>query len=198
METGCQNIQLCTTILKVAFPIHVIGAMFLFPLLYIIVQCTVALLLILCFRCYQILKPSAEGKCHSHLLGLRGGGLKNKLLTHFSNANSYHTNRQYVTLFSHRKDCVPVCWWETRGSDTALVSEKQLRGQKTKHHWRSQHHRPQPSAAERSEGETESWMLRTEPIKTLPVSHSQNTICMFLSLLIQNFKCRPTNFLSRN
>ncbi|KAF7654798.1 hypothetical protein LDENG_00064580 [Lucifuga dentata] len=62
METGCQNIQLCGTILKVAFPLHVIGPMFLFPLLYIISQCTVALLLIFCFRCYQAFKPSAEEK----------------------------------------------------------------------------------------------------------------------------------------
>ncbi|XP_076017839.1 hepatic sodium/bile acid cotransporter-like [Genypterus blacodes] len=65
METGCQNIQLCATILSVAFPLHVIGAMYLFPLLYMIIQCTVASLLILCFRWYHRLKPSAEGKCHS-------------------------------------------------------------------------------------------------------------------------------------
>ncbi|KAI3367800.1 hypothetical protein L3Q82_026640, partial [Scortum barcoo] len=62
METGCQNIQLCTTILKVAFPPQVIGPMFLFPLLYISFQCAEALLLALCFRCYQTFKPPAEGK----------------------------------------------------------------------------------------------------------------------------------------
>ncbi|KAF7201965.1 hepatic sodium/bile acid cotransporter [Nothobranchius furzeri] len=61
METGCQNIQLCTTILKVAFPPQVIGPMFLFPLMYITFQCTEALLVGLWFRCYQIHKPPAEG-----------------------------------------------------------------------------------------------------------------------------------------
>ncbi|XP_068608457.1 hepatic sodium/bile acid cotransporter-like [Brachionichthys hirsutus] len=60
METGCQNIQLCTVILKVAFPPEVIGPMFLFPLIYISLQCTEALLLVLCFRCYQTFKQQAE------------------------------------------------------------------------------------------------------------------------------------------
>ncbi|XP_036927736.1 sodium/bile acid cotransporter-like isoform X1 [Acanthopagrus latus] len=61
METGCQNIQLCLVILKVAFPPQVIGPMFLFPLIYITLQCAEALLLALCFRCYQTVKPPAEG-----------------------------------------------------------------------------------------------------------------------------------------
>ncbi|XP_037342989.2 hepatic sodium/bile acid cotransporter-like [Pungitius pungitius] len=60
METGCQNIQLCVTILKVAFDPEVIGPMFLFPLIYITFQCSEALLLTLCFRCYQAFKPPAE------------------------------------------------------------------------------------------------------------------------------------------
>ncbi|KAL6105882.1 slc10a1 [Pungitius sinensis] len=60
METGCQNIQLCVTILKVAFAPEVIGPMFLFPLIYITFQCSEALLLTLCFRCYQAFKPPAE------------------------------------------------------------------------------------------------------------------------------------------
>ncbi|KAM9341266.1 hepatic sodium/bile acid cotransporter-like [Symphorus nematophorus] len=63
METGCQNIQLCVVILKVAFSPQVIGPMFLFPLIYITLQCTEALLLALCFRCYQTLKPPAEARC---------------------------------------------------------------------------------------------------------------------------------------
>lgn len=67
METGCQNIQLCVVILKVAFPPQVIGPMFLFPLIYITLQCTEAVLLALCFRCYQTFKSPAEGKCHSCL-----------------------------------------------------------------------------------------------------------------------------------
>lgn len=65
METGCQNIQLCTAILKVAFPPAVIGPMFLFPLIYILFQCSEALLLTLCYRCYKTVKAPAEdaGPC---------------------------------------------------------------------------------------------------------------------------------------
>ncbi len=80
METGCQNIQLCVVILKVAFPLQVIGPMFLFPLIYITLQCTEALLLALCFRCYQTFKSPAEGKCHSCLSVFveRGGEVGSK------------------------------------------------------------------------------------------------------------------------
>lgn len=60
METGFQNIQLCVAILKVAFTPQLIGAMFLFPLLYTIFQCAEAFFLVLCFRCYQTFKPHAE------------------------------------------------------------------------------------------------------------------------------------------
>ncbi|XP_039993276.1 sodium/bile acid cotransporter-like [Xiphias gladius] len=60
METGCQNIQLCFAILKVAFPPQDIGYMFLFPLIYIIFQCSEALLLAMCFRCYQTFKAPAK------------------------------------------------------------------------------------------------------------------------------------------
>lgn len=67
METGCQNIQLCLVVLKMAFPPQVIGPLFLFPLIYITMQCTEALLLALCFRCYQTFKSPAGGKCHSCL-----------------------------------------------------------------------------------------------------------------------------------
>ncbi|CAB1330860.1 unnamed protein product [Coregonus sp. 'balchen'] len=67
IETGCQNIQLCSTILKVAFPPEVIGPLYLFPLIYIIFQGGEALLFIILFRCYQRFKPPAEGKCHSCL-----------------------------------------------------------------------------------------------------------------------------------
>ncbi|KAF3701314.1 Sodium/bile acid cotransporter [Channa argus] len=61
METGCQNVNLCGAILKVAFPPNVIGAMFLFPLVYIIFQCSEALFVILCFRCYQKFKSPPQG-----------------------------------------------------------------------------------------------------------------------------------------
>ncbi|XP_058471681.1 hepatic sodium/bile acid cotransporter-like [Solea solea] len=60
METGCQNIQLCFAILKVAFPLEVIGPIFLFPLIYMTFQSVEALLLILCFRCYQTFTAPAE------------------------------------------------------------------------------------------------------------------------------------------
>ncbi|XP_022060013.1 sodium/bile acid cotransporter [Acanthochromis polyacanthus] len=53
METGCQNIQLCSTILKVAFPPAVIGPLFLFPMLYVFLQLIEALVLIVLFRCHQ-------------------------------------------------------------------------------------------------------------------------------------------------
>uniref|UniRef100_UPI003AAF939A hepatic sodium/bile acid cotransporter n=1 Tax=Centroberyx gerrardi TaxID=166262 RepID=UPI003AAF939A len=53
METGCQNIQLCSTILKVAFPPDVMGHLFLFPMVYITFQLMEAAVLIVLFRCYQ-------------------------------------------------------------------------------------------------------------------------------------------------
>ncbi|KAM4712599.1 hepatic sodium/bile acid cotransporter [Anableps anableps] len=53
METGCQNIQLCATIVKVAFPPAVIGPMYLFPLVFGFFQLTEAALIIVLFRCYQ-------------------------------------------------------------------------------------------------------------------------------------------------
>uniref|UniRef100_A0A3B5M391 Hepatic sodium/bile acid cotransporter n=1 Tax=Xiphophorus couchianus TaxID=32473 RepID=A0A3B5M391_9TELE len=62
METGCQNIQLCTTLLKVAFSPQSIGPLFLFPLLYITFQCAEALLLALCFKCYQRVTAPHGGK----------------------------------------------------------------------------------------------------------------------------------------
>ncbi|XP_041669159.1 sodium/bile acid cotransporter-like [Cheilinus undulatus] len=60
METGCQNIQLCFTILKVSFSPQDIGALMLFPLVYHTFQVAEGLLLSLCFRCYQRLKPPAK------------------------------------------------------------------------------------------------------------------------------------------
>ncbi|XP_035534274.1 sodium/bile acid cotransporter [Morone saxatilis] len=53
METGCQNIQLCSTILKVAFPPAMIGPLFLFPLVYASFQLLEAMVLIALFRCHQ-------------------------------------------------------------------------------------------------------------------------------------------------
>uniref|UniRef100_A0A4W6FVW3 Hepatic sodium/bile acid cotransporter n=1 Tax=Lates calcarifer TaxID=8187 RepID=A0A4W6FVW3_LATCA len=53
METGCQNIQLCSTILKIAFPPTVVGSLFLFPLVYASFQLIEASMLIVVFRCHQ-------------------------------------------------------------------------------------------------------------------------------------------------
>ncbi|XP_045057580.1 hepatic sodium/bile acid cotransporter isoform X2 [Desmodus rotundus] len=58
METGCQNVQLCSTILNVTFPPEVIGPLFFFPLLYTICQTGEGLFLIALFRCYEKIKPS--------------------------------------------------------------------------------------------------------------------------------------------
>ncbi|XP_053366248.1 hepatic sodium/bile acid cotransporter-like [Clarias gariepinus] len=60
METGCQNIQLCSTILKVAFPPEEIGPLYLFPLIYIVFQGAEALFLIFLFRMYRRFTPSNE------------------------------------------------------------------------------------------------------------------------------------------
>ncbi|KAM6131448.1 LOW QUALITY PROTEIN: hepatic sodium/bile acid cotransporter [Pterocles gutturalis] len=58
METGCQNVQLCSTILKVAFTPESIGLYF-FPLLYLLFQ---RLLLILLFTIWDRTKKP-NGKC---------------------------------------------------------------------------------------------------------------------------------------
>ncbi|XP_040333468.1 hepatic sodium/bile acid cotransporter isoform X2 [Herpailurus yagouaroundi] len=60
METGCQNVQLCSTILNVTFPPQVIGPLFFFPLLYMIFQLGEGVLLISIFRCYEKIKPSKD------------------------------------------------------------------------------------------------------------------------------------------
>uniref|UniRef100_A0A8C3WK11 Hepatic sodium/bile acid cotransporter n=1 Tax=Catagonus wagneri TaxID=51154 RepID=A0A8C3WK11_9CETA len=60
METGCQNIQLCSTILNVTFPPEVIGPLFFFPLLYVIFQLGEGLLFIAIFRCYEKIKSSKD------------------------------------------------------------------------------------------------------------------------------------------
>ena len=67
METGCQNIQLASAILKVGFPPEVIGPLFMFPIVYILFQLIEAGVLILLSRCYQKYKTKHKGKRkHSH------------------------------------------------------------------------------------------------------------------------------------
>ncbi|XP_017267483.1 sodium/bile acid cotransporter [Kryptolebias marmoratus] len=53
METGCQNIQLCVTILKIAFEPALMGPLFMFPMVYVSIQLIEAVILIVLFRCYQ-------------------------------------------------------------------------------------------------------------------------------------------------
>nr|QES69805.1 sodium taurocholate co-transporting polypeptide [Crocidura olivieri] len=62
METGFQNIQLCSTILNVTFPPEVIGPLFFFPLLYMIFQLAEGLLIIAIYRFYKKIKPSKSEK----------------------------------------------------------------------------------------------------------------------------------------
>ncbi|NWX06018.1 NTCP protein, partial [Caloenas nicobarica] len=56
METGCQNVQLCSTILKVTFAPEIIGPLYFFPLLYLLFQLGEGLLLILVFRIHDRIK----------------------------------------------------------------------------------------------------------------------------------------------
>lgn len=62
METGCQNIQLCTTILKLAFPMELIGPLFLFPIVYGCLQLIEAVVLIVIFRTHQYLTRNKKEK----------------------------------------------------------------------------------------------------------------------------------------
>uniref|UniRef100_G3PM71 Sodium/bile acid cotransporter 4 n=1 Tax=Gasterosteus aculeatus TaxID=69293 RepID=G3PM71_GASAC len=53
LETGCQNVQLCTAILKLAFPPQLVGGMYMFPLLYALFQAAEAGVFILVYRTYR-------------------------------------------------------------------------------------------------------------------------------------------------
>uniref|UniRef100_A0A7M4FKW7 Hepatic sodium/bile acid cotransporter n=1 Tax=Crocodylus porosus TaxID=8502 RepID=A0A7M4FKW7_CROPO len=63
METGCQNIQLWSAILKVAFDPEVTGSLYFFPLLYMVFQIGEGLLLVLTFRVHERIKRP-NGKCN--------------------------------------------------------------------------------------------------------------------------------------
>ncbi|NXA36325.1 NTCP protein, partial [Eudromia elegans] len=61
METGCQNVQLCSAILKVTFAPDIIGHLYFFPLLYLIFQLGEGLLLVLVFRIHdRVTKPNGK------------------------------------------------------------------------------------------------------------------------------------------
>ncbi|KAG8453650.1 hypothetical protein GDO86_000329 [Hymenochirus boettgeri] len=53
METGCQNVQLCTALLKLAFPAQLIGSMYMFPLLYALFQAAEAGIYVLFYKLYR-------------------------------------------------------------------------------------------------------------------------------------------------
>ncbi|KAM8745570.1 sodium/bile acid cotransporter 4 [Acanthopagrus schlegelii] len=64
LETGCQNVQLCTAILKLAFPPKLMGGMYMFPLLYALFQAAEAGIFILAYRVYRkkvLHKPDPMG-----------------------------------------------------------------------------------------------------------------------------------------
>ncbi|XP_067240035.1 hepatic sodium/bile acid cotransporter [Chanodichthys erythropterus] len=65
VEVGCQNIQLCSTILKVAFPDEYMGQLYFFPLIYLVFQIVEALIFIVLFRCHQKLRPSQETQVYT-------------------------------------------------------------------------------------------------------------------------------------
>uniref|UniRef100_A0A3Q1JY27 Uncharacterized protein n=1 Tax=Anabas testudineus TaxID=64144 RepID=A0A3Q1JY27_ANATE len=64
LETGCQNVQLCTAILKLAFPPQLMGGMYMFPLLYALFQAAEAGIFIVAYRMYRkevLHKPDPMG-----------------------------------------------------------------------------------------------------------------------------------------
>ncbi|KAG5846868.1 hypothetical protein ANANG_G00119540 [Anguilla anguilla] len=74
VETGCQNAQICFTVLKVAFPLEVIGPLFLFPFVFIIFQTTEALAFAVVFRCYTRFKAPAKDKDVYQTVDLKAEG----------------------------------------------------------------------------------------------------------------------------
>lgn len=73
METGCQNVPLCTTILKVAFPDEVVGPLYLFPTVYMVFQLLEAAMIIMLFWCYQRFKRKEK---ETYQAAATGGDLK--------------------------------------------------------------------------------------------------------------------------
>lgn len=62
MAAGCQNVQLCSTILTVAFANEIIGPLYLFPLLYLIFQLGEGLLL---FRIHDRVRITNSKYCYA-------------------------------------------------------------------------------------------------------------------------------------
>uniref|UniRef100_A0A8B9F3G5 Solute carrier family 10 member 4 n=1 Tax=Amazona collaria TaxID=241587 RepID=A0A8B9F3G5_9PSIT len=61
LETGCQNVQLCTAILKLTFPPELIGSMYMFPLLYALFQSAEAGLFVLVYKIFRQEKEVTPG-----------------------------------------------------------------------------------------------------------------------------------------
>ncbi|KAK7907193.1 hypothetical protein WMY93_015805 [Mugilogobius chulae] len=61
METGCQNGQLCLALVSLLFPPEVIGALLVFPLIYVLSQLCWAVLLVLLFRTHQYFTQRNKG-----------------------------------------------------------------------------------------------------------------------------------------
>ncbi|KAM9435707.1 hepatic sodium/bile acid cotransporter-like [Clarias gariepinus] len=69
VETGCQNLLLCFTILEVVFDRDVIGPYTLFPFVYFFFQILEALVLIIIRRCYKKSSKKSElNNCSSTIL----------------------------------------------------------------------------------------------------------------------------------
>nr|XP_002124965.2 uncharacterized protein LOC100186727 isoform X2 [Ciona intestinalis] len=60
VETGCQNVQLCGTVLKLAFDPIIVGVLFLLPLVYMAFQVMEAFLIIMIFRVYNRCRGGKE------------------------------------------------------------------------------------------------------------------------------------------
>ncbi|XP_030130297.4 hepatic sodium/bile acid cotransporter isoform X1 [Taeniopygia guttata] len=60
METGCQNVQLCSAILKVTFTPEIIGPLYFFPVLYLLFQLGEGFLIILVFRIHDRKKKAND------------------------------------------------------------------------------------------------------------------------------------------
>lgn len=71
METGCKNIQLCITVLKLAIAPEVIGLLFLFPMVYGTLQLIEASVLIVLFRCNERFVLKQGGESHSWILKMQ-------------------------------------------------------------------------------------------------------------------------------
>uniref|UniRef100_A0A3B3IJ26 Solute carrier family 10 member 4 n=1 Tax=Oryzias latipes TaxID=8090 RepID=A0A3B3IJ26_ORYLA len=65
LETGCQNVQLCTAILKMAFPPQLMGGLYMFPLLYALFQAAEAGIFIVAYRSSFMIIAAMAGRSTS-------------------------------------------------------------------------------------------------------------------------------------